>query len=162
MKLAFVATAIAIAALIQPPPAAAQQKAPVILSVVDDSKGGQRTDLTLDDLQRLGSAVIRTTTPWHDGEQLFEGVPLARLLAHLGTRGNRLTLTALNSYMTEIPVADVTQYPVLLAYKRNGQTMPVTDKGPLFVIYPYDADKNLKTETYFSRSAWQVRSIAID
>lgn len=162
MKRTIFATAFALATLIQPLPASAQQKTPVILSVVDDTKGGQRVDLTLDDLQRLGGAVIRTTTPWHDGEQVFEGVPLARLLAHLGTQGNRLTLTALNSYMTEIPVADATQYPVMLAYKRNGQTMPVTDKGPLFVIYPYDADKTLKTETYFSRSAWQVRQIAID
>jgi hypothetical protein len=162
MKLTFAATALALAALPQPQPASAQQKAPVILSVVDDTKGGERTDLTLDDLQRLGGAVIRTTTPWHDGEQVFEGVPLASLLAHLGTRGHRLTLTALNSYMTEIPVADATQNPVLLAYKRNGQTIPATDKGPLFAIYPHDADKELKTETYFSRSAWQVRSIAID
>ncbi len=72
-----------------------------------------------------------------------------------------LQVTALNKYRTEIPVSDVAHQPIL-AYQRNGEPMPVRDKGPLFVIYPYDRNPDLKTERYFSRSAWQVRSIAID
>lgn len=162
MKLALIAATLAFAAVLQPLPSAAEQKTDAILTVVDESAGGTRTEMSLADLQKLESATVRTSTPWHDGEQVFEGVPLEKLLKHLGSRGTRLTLTALNNYMTEIPAADAAQYPVLLAYKRNGQTMPVTDKGPLFVIYPYDSDKALKTETYFSRSAWQVRSITIE
>jgi hypothetical protein len=40
--------------------------------------------------------------------------------------------------------------------------MPVSDKGPFFIIYPFDSFEELKNELYYSRSAWQVRSITIE
>jgi len=40
--------------------------------------------------------------------------------------------------------------------------MSVRDKGPLFVIYPFDSKAELKSEQYYSRAAWQVRSITIE
>jgi hypothetical protein len=40
--------------------------------------------------------------------------------------------------------------------------MPVRDKGPLFIIYPFDTDASLRSERYYSRAAWQLKSIEID
>ncbi len=137
-----------------------QTGAPV-LTVTGKLKSGAQIDLTMAELRALPRAQIKTTTPWHDGEQTFEGVPLAALLEHLGAQGKMLQVMALNKYKTEIPVSDVSHAPIL-AYMRNGEPMSVRDKGPLFVIYPYDRNPELKSERYFSRSAWQVRSIAID
>ena len=59
------------------------------------------------------------------------------------------------------PVSDFAQFNVLLAIKRNGQYMPVSDKGPLFIVYPYDSSPELKTQKYYSRSAWQLASIEV-
>ena len=39
--------------------------------------------------------------------------------------------------------------------------MPVDDKGPLFIVYPYDSDPVLQTEKFYSRSAWQVAQIIV-
>ena len=39
--------------------------------------------------------------------------------------------------------------------------MSVRDKGPLFVIYPFDEAPELNNETYYGRSAWQVKSIEV-
>ncbi len=39
--------------------------------------------------------------------------------------------------------------------------MAVRDKGPLFVIYPYDSNTELQSELYFGRSAWQLRTIEV-
>jgi hypothetical protein len=39
--------------------------------------------------------------------------------------------------------------------------MPVRDKGPLFVIYPYDSRPELKSQLYYGRSAWQVSKLVI-
>jgi hypothetical protein len=50
---------------------------------------------------------------------------------------------------------------VILALKRNGEYMPVRDKGPLFVIYPFDSKPELKTQTYYGRSVWQVAKIVV-
>ena len=92
----------------------------------------------------------------------LEGVPLARLMAHVGASGTKVQVVALNRYKTEIPVADFAAQGAILALKRNGQYMEVRDKGPLFVIYPFDAKPDLKSELYYGRSAWQVRSITVE
>jgi hypothetical protein len=39
--------------------------------------------------------------------------------------------------------------------------MAVRDKGPLFVIYPFDARPELRGAVYYSRSAWQLRTIDV-
>ena len=35
------------------------------------------------------------------------------------------------------------------------------DKGPLFVIYPFDTRPELRNAVYFSRCAWQLKAIDI-
>lgn len=34
--------------------------------------------------------------------------------------------------------------------------MSVRDKGPLWVIYPYDSDPALQSEVTYARSIWQL------
>ena len=68
---------------------------------------------------------------------------------------------ALNDYSTDIPVEDFRKYEVLLALKRDGAYMPVKDKGPLFIVYPYDSDPELKHQRFYSRSAWQVARMVL-
>jgi hypothetical protein len=143
-------------------PANAAQGAMVILTAEGKLKDGKRVELTLADLERLPRTAIRTTTPWHDGEQRFEGVLLADIVSHLGATGESMQVVALNKYRTMIPVSDFLKHRPILAFKRNGSTMGVKEKGPLFVIYPYDADPALRNELYFGRSAWQVRSITFE
>jgi hypothetical protein len=145
----------------QATPVAAVKDETTVLTLSGKLGRSATIDLTMADLRKLPQAEIRTTTPWHDGTQVFVGVPLAALLEHVGAAGQNLQVTALNKYQTIIPVEDAKRKPIL-AYLRNGAPMAVRDKGPLFIIYPYDSDPALKSELYFGRSAWQVRSIAVD
>ena len=39
--------------------------------------------------------------------------------------------------------------------------MAVRDRGPLFVVYPFDAQPELRNAVYYSRSAWQLKSIEV-
>jgi hypothetical protein len=39
--------------------------------------------------------------------------------------------------------------------------MPVRDKGPLFIVYPYDTDSDLRHRRFYSRSAWQVGRLVV-
>ena len=39
--------------------------------------------------------------------------------------------------------------------------MSVRDKGPIFVIYPFDEAPELYNETYFGRSVWQAVSVEV-
>lgn len=163
-----VAATLAASSLLVVMPAHTQQQAtvsqqePAILTFVMPNANGRKIDLSRADIERLPTAVIRTTTPWHDGVQIFEGVKLAELLAHLRATGKVINVVALNGYRTQIPVTDADVHGPILALRRNGEPMSVRDKGPLFIIYPFDSDPALRTETYLSRSAWQVRSMAIE
>ena len=114
-----------------------------------------------DMLEKLGMVKIETTTPWYDGVTTFEGIPMDKLMAQVGAKGRTVQALALNDYSTEIPIDDFAKYHTILALKRNGEYMPVRDKGPLFVIYPYDSNPDLKSQTYYSRSAWQVAKFIV-
>ena len=104
---------------------------------------------------------FETSTPWYDAPVRFDGVLMSRLLDAVGAYGDRLTAYALNDYQTDIPVEDVRRVGALLALKRDGQYMPVRDKGPLFIVYPYDSNPELKNQRYYTRSAWQVNRLNI-
>jgi len=112
-------------------------------------------------LEQLGLTTIETATPWYTGKTRFEGVLMSRLMDEVGAYGDRMTAFALNDYTTEIPVADFRRFPVILAMKRDGEYMPVRDKGPLFIVYPFDSDAELRSQKYYSRSAWQVARLNI-
>lgn len=113
-------------------------------------------------LEKLGVVSFQTTSPWYDGRTTFTGIPLQKLMDYVGAKGSVVKVTALNDYTTEIPLSDFKKYNVILALKINGEYMRIRDKGPLFVVYPYDSIPELNNQIYYSRSAWQVSRMNIE
>jgi hypothetical protein len=112
-------------------------------------------------LESLGMETITTTTPWHKGQVTFEGVPMAKVMELVAAKGKTVKALALNDYVTQIPMEDFAKFGVILALKRDGEYMPVRDKGPLFIVYPYDSRPELKSQTYYGRSAWQLKRLEV-
>ena len=112
-------------------------------------------------LEALGMETIETKTPWYKETVKFEGVPLEKLMAAVGANGDRVQAIALNDYSVEIPIEDFAKHHAILALKRDGEYMSVRDKGPLFVVYPYDSDPELRSQKFYSRSAWQVNRLIV-
>ena len=61
----------------------------------------------------------------------------------------------------DIPFDDAQRHDMIIARLLDGKPMAVRDKGPLFIIYPFDARPELRNTMYFSRSAWQLRTIEV-
>ncbi len=136
----------------------------VVLTVtgkITRSNAGDAATYDMAMLEALPGRVTETETPWTKGKARFEGPLGAALLDQVGAAGSRLKITALNDYVVEVPVEDFRTWPVILATRKDGKPMPVRDKGPIFVIYPFDIDRTLYNEKIFSRSAWQVKSIEV-
>ena len=112
-------------------------------------------------LEALGLDGFETTTPWYDRLVRFEGIRMRRLMQAVGAFGTDVVAFALNNYVIEIPMCDFDRYGALLAMKRDGVDMPVRDKGPLFIVYPYDSEPELKSHKFYSRSAWQVAKLVV-
>lgn len=133
----------------------------VILTVDGAIEGGQPVDLDLAGLMAMPSETFKTTTIWTEGELTFTGVPLAALLKEIGATGTVVVAEALNGYAVEIPVADLTETAPILAYHIDGQPFSRRDKGPLWVVFPYDSDDRYKSETVYAYSIWQLRKISV-
>jgi hypothetical protein len=160
-ELILVLTVVVIAVLPHSATAAGMPVKGVVLTVDGAIDGGTPRDFTIGDLEALGVTELRTTTPWHDGEVIFEGVPLARVMAEVGARGDTVVGGALNNYLIDIPISDFEAFGVILAMKANGEYMSVRQKGPLFVIYPFDRFPDIRNELYYSRSIWQLRRLTV-
>jgi hypothetical protein len=137
---------------------------PVVLDLVGriarrNSAVGASFDMPM--LAALPQASFVTRTPWYAQARSFTGPLLRDVLALAGAEGRTLRLIALNDYQVEMPVDDAQRHDVLIARLVDDRPMAVRDKGPLFIIYPFDAQPALRSATYYSRSAWQLRTIEV-
>lgn len=131
---------------------------PVVLTV---SSKQSRTDFDMARLERLPQRSISTETPWYSAARTFSGPLLREVLAAANATGSSARLVALNDYRVEMPVTDAQGYDVILARLLDGKPMSVREKGPLFVMYPFDSQPQLRNAVYFSRCIWQLRSIEV-
>jgi hypothetical protein len=161
-SLKFLFGALALTLLTAGPSAAAD--APPILTITGEiGAGDQDGKLVLDRtaFEAMTMSVVRTETPWTDGMVIFEGVPLKSLLDLAAAKGEVIHAVALNDYAVDIPVEDSANPKVIVAYRMNGETMRVRDKGPLWLIYPLSDDPSLQTEATHNKMIWQIRAFEI-
>ena len=112
-------------------------------------------------LEALPQHRFSTMTPWAPQALQFSGPLLRDVLQAVGAQGQVLVARALNDYSVQIPVQDALSHDLLLATRMNGQPMSVRQRGPLFVVYPFDSKPELKSSTYIERSIWQLRAIDV-
>lgn len=144
--------------------ALAEDAMPPLLSisgVVMETTEDPGISLTIADLRALPETTIETSTIWTDGMHSFTGVALVDLMEELSVDDGTLIATAINDYAVEIPVSDAVEGGPIIAYLMDGNEMRVRDKGPLWVIYPYDSDAAYRTEVIYSRSIWQLDRLEI-
>ncbi len=137
---------------------------PVVLTVsgsVLKPNDGKAAHFDMAMLERLPQVSFSTRTPWYAEVRKFTGPLLRDVLSQAGAKGTLLRAVALNDYWVEIPIEDALRHDVIVARLLDDKPMAVRDKGPLFVIYPFDARPELRNPVYFSRSAWQLRSIEV-
>jgi hypothetical protein len=112
-------------------------------------------------LEQMPQSSFTTKTPWYAQPRKFTGPLLRDVLAAAGAHGTTLRALALNDYRVDIPFADAQLHDVVLARLLDDRPMPVRDKGPLFIIYPFDSKPELRNAVYYSRSAWQLKAVEV-
>jgi hypothetical protein len=122
---------------------------------------GDTAQFDLEMLQSMELLTFETTTIWTAGTKTFAGVSLFALLEQLGVSSGTLMATAINDYSVEIPVADINEHAPIIAFSMDGNLMSRRDKGPLWIVYPYDSDAMYRSETVYSRSIWQLDRIEV-
>ncbi len=131
-------------------------------TVLEVSVGDTRHEYSLEQLKALPVTSFETTTIWTTGSQTFEGVSLLALMNAIEVAEGTIQATAINDYSVTIPMSDATADGPIIAYLTNGETMSRRDKGPLWIVYPYDSDIKYQNEIIYSRSIWQLDRISIE
>lgn len=162
--LAIVATAfvsmLALARAEVPPPPEGQ----AILFVdgaITHTNVGTETQFDLESLMAQTSVTFTTSTNWSEGTPTFTGVPLKALLDAVGATGTTVTATALNSYAIDIPLDSLSDDAPIVAYHIDGKTFSRRDKGPLWIVYPYDSSADYRNDLIYGRSIWQLERLTV-
>lgn len=137
----------------------------VVLTVtgrIDARNDGERAVFDMAMLRALPVSSFETSTIWTEGVKEFSGVSLYDFLEAIGAGGTSLQAIALNDYAVEIPISDARNGGPIIAYEIDGKPMSVREKGPLWIVYPYDADAGYRTETIYSRSIWQLDRLQVE
>ena len=128
----------------------------VLLSV--HSPGGVQ-GLSLADLDALTQHRFTTSTIWTTGEIEFSGPALSDVLASSGLGTEGLRLRAANDYSITLNPAMLEAAAPIIATRINGKLFTLRERGPLWLVFPYDAHARFRTEQVFAASIWQMTDI---
>lgn len=136
----------------------ARAEAPV-LSV---QGSGRAQAFTMAELEALPQTTFATRTVWTDGVQTFSGPSLKSVLAATGGSGTTVSARALNDYVIRIPLESLADDAPIIATRLDGEHFPRREKGPLWIVYPYDSTPHYRTEVVYGRSIWQLKSLTLE
>jgi hypothetical protein len=122
---------------------------------------GDKARFDMKMMEALPQHSFTTRTPWYDKPVKFTGPLLADVLAAVKASGSTVSAVAINDYKISIPVTDTTRHKVIVARLLDDKPMPVREKGPLFVVYPFDDSSELRSSTYYERSIWQLKALEV-
>ncbi len=132
-----------------------------VLILSGDIDGDASVSFSDADLASLPTISFETGTIWSEGTDVFSGPSLGSVLEAVGAGSGELRLVAANDYKVSLP-RDVIedQYPII-ANRINGDPFGTRDKGPLWVVFPYDSDPRFQSELVYAYSIWQLTEIEI-
>jgi hypothetical protein len=159
-RFAQILAAIALAAYVGPRSASAADPILTLTGAADGAKTTVALDLAA--MDALPQTSFRTSTPWHEGVVEFSGVRLKDCLAAAKIAGTKVQLVALNDYAVDAQLDELVDGDALLATRQNGKVMSVEDKGPVFLIFPFDSRRELQHQSYYSRAVWQLAELNIE
>ncbi|MFN3937636.1 MAG: oxidoreductase [Gemmobacter sp.] len=115
-------------------------------------------DAMLLDLPQVG---FTTSTIWTPQPEHFSGPPLGVVLDCVAARGTRLIAIAANEYRAEIAYDEVDEMAPILAIRRNGQPFGLRQRGPIWLVFPFDSEPRYRNERIYSQSVWQLTTLSV-
>lgn len=121
----------------------------------------EKIKVTTQELETLPLQTISTSTNFTN-KCNFSGVKFSDLFAKYHISGAGVRVFAWDDYSYSIPVNELLKYNVILAYKKNGKYIAMSDLGPYAIIYPRDDNPELKSLDVNARTVWQIKEIKVN
>lgn len=134
----------------------------IVLTVRAQNLEGGMQEFDMAAIEALPQERFSTSSVWTEGVHEFSGPSLATVLDSLDVTGVVIHARALNDYAIEIPVETLEAGAPIIATRIDGEAFPRREKGPLWIVYPYDADVRFQTESTYGRSIWQLVELRVE
>lgn len=132
-----------------------------IVLTVQAGESGRSVTFTDAELMALPQESFETETIWTEGEITFSGPSLKAVLEHANLASGDVELYAINDYSILLPLAKIEDGAPIIASRINGAPFSVREKGPLWIVFPYDDEPKYNTEEYFALSVWQLNRLNV-
>jgi hypothetical protein len=140
-------------------------KGPVVLEVsgqIEVRNQGTLAVFDLKALKALPQKSFTTHTPWDQKPVSFSGPLLRDVLQRVRAKGQFVQAVALNGHRLKLSVSDALEHDVVVAVLKNGQSIPVRSKGPLFIVSHFDAQKEFQHKMPVERWMRQLKAIEVE
>jgi hypothetical protein len=113
-------------------------------------------------IESVGQVSYKVTDPFEKKDVTYQGVLMSDLLAlwQVSKDATSIHVVALDDYSVDVPIGDLTKFPVIFALREDSQYMPVSTHGPAMLVYPYN-DYQFDPAVYNNYWAWQIKSMDI-
>ncbi|MDO9524500.1 MAG: hypothetical protein Q7J57_03015, partial [Gemmobacter sp.] len=112
-------------------------------------------------LDALPQQSFATSTIWTHGILQYSGPSLRSVLDAVQHKGTSVAATGANDYRATVPVALIEETAPIIANRLAGQPFDVRERGPLWLVFPYDAHERFRTEAVYAQSVWQLVALTI-
>lgn len=137
--------------------ALAEEAILTVNSVVD----GRSVSFTYEELLALPQTEFRTGTIWTSDVDSYAGPSLVAVLDAAEMPLDNLRIYAINDYNVELPTDRISADAPVLALQVNGRPFSIREKGPIWLLFPFDDDDSYRTEDHFALSVWQLQQIDV-
>ena len=118
--------------------------------------------ITREVIESLPQATITTSNHITSVPVKYRGPLFTDLLTSVSAKGDTVIVTAWDDYLAEIPIVDLKTYGVILATHEDGEQLSIENRGPLFVVFPFDHFPDIRNDLYYNKSVWQIKSIEVE
>lgn len=122
---------------------------------------GRTMTFSRDDIAALPQTRFETRAPWIETPAVFGGPSIADLIAAFapGATFEQVEIVALDDYAVSAGVSDLIADGAILAIRQNETFLPIANKGPALIIFPFDDRPALADKPHFGLCIWQISQI---
>ena len=140
------------------------QGAPILTVTgrIGSANSGDAIVMDLATIEAVGIVEYTVLDPFQNREITYRGPLMSDLLAlwQVPDEATILDVLALNDYRADVPIDLVRDFPVIFAVQSDGEYMPIVERGPAMLVFPYD-DFEFERPANDSYWVWQIKSIDI-
>ncbi|MEM7725454.1 MAG: molybdopterin-dependent oxidoreductase [Cyanobacteria bacterium P01_A01_bin.45] len=130
---------------------------------------GKSVELTWKEVLDLATETVKTVDANNVLEPNkvveFQGIRVSRLLEKFGidaADAKEVTFVCFDSYQVTLKIADLFNYPIILAVNKDGKKINPQQGGPIYLVFPYTGYPELKQKYKEMHWAFYITHMVVD